>query len=88
MKLTVEPEIVHTALLDASIVSVTGSFDVAWAVTWYVGPPTVAGFGAVEVNAIVCGFRAAYATEVPTPSTESATMATTTARNIGLPRQR
>jgi hypothetical protein len=33
MKLTDDPEIVHTVLLDASIVSVTGSFDVAAAVT-------------------------------------------------------
>jgi hypothetical protein len=33
-KLTVEPEIAHTALLDASIVNVTGSLDDAAAVTW------------------------------------------------------
>jgi hypothetical protein len=55
-KLTVAPEIVHTELLDASIENATGSFELASAVTLYVGPPTVAAIGGVEVKVIVCGF--------------------------------
>ena len=54
MKVTVAVAIVHTVLAAASIVKLTGSPDVAVAVTVYVGPPTVAFEGAVEVKLIVC----------------------------------
>src|SRR5262245_10613789 len=54
MKDTVAPASEHTVLADASIVIVTGSPDVAVAVTLYVGPWYSAGFGAVDVKEIVC----------------------------------
>ena len=41
-------------LLDASIVSVTGSPDEAVAVGVYVGPATTAALGAVLVKTMVC----------------------------------
>src|SRR6185295_10016852 len=54
---TVEPAIVHTVLAEASMVNVTVSPEVAVAVTVYVGPPTLALAGAVEVKLIVCEAR-------------------------------
>src|SRR5262249_40192461 len=51
---TVAPAIVHTVLAAASIVKLTGSPEVAVAVTMYVGPPTAAAPGAAEVKLIVC----------------------------------
>src|SRR5262249_60727327 len=51
---TVAPASVHTVLADASIVNVTGSPEVAVAVTMYVGPPSFAPAGAAEVKLIVC----------------------------------
>src|SRR5438552_9117401 len=54
MKLTVEPEMLHTELLGESIENVTGSVEVASAVTLYVAPPTVASIGGIEVKAIDC----------------------------------
>ena len=50
---TVEPEIEQTDAALASIVNVTARPEVAVAVTVYVGPPTAAKAGAVEVNVIV-----------------------------------
>src|SRR5258708_23644401 len=50
---TVEPVIEHTDAAVASIVSATVSAEDAVAVTLYVGPPTVALPGAVEVNVMV-----------------------------------
>jgi hypothetical protein len=53
IKLTVEAKIEHTVLLAASIVKVTGCPEPPpLAATAYVGPPTVAQHGAVEVNVI------------------------------------
>ena len=53
MKVTDAPEIEHTDVAVASIVSATASPDVAVAVAVYVGPPTLAVVGAVEVNETV-----------------------------------
>jgi hypothetical protein len=56
-KLTVAPEIVHTELVDASMLKVTVSPEPPpVAVTVYVGPPMTAGLGGVDVNVIVCDF--------------------------------
>jgi hypothetical protein len=54
MKLTVEPDTEHT--LGDPAENATASPDDADAVTVYVGPPTVAPLGAVEVKLMVCGF--------------------------------
>src|SRR5512144_2616296 len=55
MKLTVPLLMVHTVADAPSMVSATGSPDVAEAVATYAGPPTMALTGAVDVNWIVCG---------------------------------
>jgi hypothetical protein len=49
---TVEPELVQMPALPAAIVNVTGRPELAVAVAVYVGPPTVAPAGAVEVKLI------------------------------------
>src|SRR5690242_6193442 len=54
---TVAPAMVHTPLAELSIVKLTGSPEVAVAVTIYGAPPTTALVGTVEVNVIVCGVR-------------------------------
>ena len=50
---TVEPEIVQMPALPPAIAKATGRPELAVAVTVYVGPPTTAPDGAVDVNAIV-----------------------------------
>src|SRR5574337_1738740 len=50
---TVDPASEHTLVALASIVSATARPELAVAVTVYVGPPTAAPAGAVEVNVIV-----------------------------------
>jgi hypothetical protein len=56
-KLTVAPEIVQTELVDASMLNVTASPEPPpVTVTVYIGPPTTAGLGGVDVNVIVCDF--------------------------------
>ena len=51
---TVEPDTVQMPALEAPALKVTARPELAVAETVYVGPPTVALPGAVEVNAIVC----------------------------------
>ena len=51
-KVTVEPEIVQTPAPPAAIVKVTARPELADAVTVYVGPPTLAPDGAVDVKLI------------------------------------
>ena len=53
VKVTVEPDMEHTAAAAESIVKLTGRPEDAVAVTLYVGPPTTAPVGAVDVNVIV-----------------------------------
>jgi hypothetical protein len=51
---TVDPEIVQTPALPAAIVNVTARPELVVAVALYVGPPTVAPDGAVDVKVIDC----------------------------------
>ena len=51
---TVDPDTVQTPALDAAALKLTVRPELAVAETAYVGPPTVAPVGAVEVNVIVC----------------------------------
>ena len=62
MKETTSPLIEQTEEADASIVKLTVRPDVAAAVGVYVGPPTVALLGAVDVKLMVCDVRVSVAT--------------------------
>src|SRR5437588_792653 len=67
MKVTVEPEVVQTELVDVSMLNVTGAPEPPpVAVTLYVGPAITAGLGAVDVKLIVCASRAAAGEVNPT----------------------
>jgi len=65
MKLTIEPDIAQTELLEASMLSVTGSPDVAVATAVYVGPLKAARAGGAELKLIVCVFPTVSVLAVP-----------------------